>query len=277
VPNELDKNRNKQNQNDIDKLLAIPGVKEAIKTVRRYAFKSAREDAWVRHFLRRLPDEDAAKFVLDDSMVDYDLSDELLESLAREAGPKIAELWDLSERAGDKLAEIIYWGEDVFQGVTPLGKRSYLFPFDLVINMKEPKIVKDLNCRGAIVTSRKGMLPNHIYLDVTYLPYDVLHIAYRSIISLRKSLGVQKEDLREGAPETFDITKALKCAELADSGKSNKAIARELNFSIYTRDNPSGNYPLFRKYLKKGREIREKLSALENFLDDEILSLLEQL
>ena len=94
---------------------------------------------------------------------------------------------------------------------------------------------------------------------------------------MRKSLGVQKEDLREGAPETFDTTKALKCTELADSGKSNKTIARELNFSIYTRDNPSGNYPLFRKYLKKGLEIREKLSALENFLDDEILSLLEQL
>ena len=34
VPNELDKKRNKQNQNDTDKLLAIPGVKEAIKTVR---------------------------------------------------------------------------------------------------------------------------------------------------------------------------------------------------------------------------------------------------
>jgi hypothetical protein len=277
VPNELDKKRNKQNQNDIDKILAIPGVKEAIKMVRRCALKGAREDAWVRHFLRRLPDEDATKLVLDNSMVDYDLSDELLESLACKSGPKIAELWNLSERAGDKLAEIIYWSEDVSQTVTPPGKRSYLFPFDLVINIKDPKIVNDLNCRGAIVTSRKGMLPNHIYLDVTYLPYDVLHIAYRSIISLRKSLGVQKEDLREGAPETFDTTKALKCAELADSGKSKKTIARELNFYIYTRDNPSGTYPLFRKYLKKGLEIREKLNALGNFLDDEISSLLEQL
>jgi hypothetical protein len=277
VTNELDKKRNKQNQNDIDKLLAIPGIEEAITIVRRYALKGAREDAWVRHFLRRLPDEDAAKFVVDDSMVDYDLSDGLLESLAREAGPKIAELWNLSERAGDKLAEIIYWGEDSFQIVTPLGKRSYLFPFDLVIDVKDPKKVSDLTCRGAMVTTRKGMLPNHIYLDVTYLPYDILHLAYRSIISLRKSLGLQKEDLREGAPETLDTTKALKCAELADSGKSNKTSARELNFSIYSRDNTSGNYPLFRKYLKKGREIREKLIALENFLDDEISSLLEQL
>jgi hypothetical protein len=276
MPKELDEKNNKQNKNDIDKLLAIPGIKEAIKTVKRYAVKGAREDAWVRHFLHRLPDEDAANFVVDDSMVDYDLSDELLESLAQEAGPKIAELWNLSERAGDKLAEIIYWGEDFLQRITPVGKHSYLFPFDLVINMKESKIVNDLNCRGATVNSRKGMLPNHIYLDVTYLTYDALHIAYKSIISLRKSLGMQKEDLREGAPETFDTTKALKCAELADAVKSNKAIARELNFSVYTRDNPSGNYPLFRKYLKKGRGIREKLCALENFLGDEILYLLEQ-
>jgi hypothetical protein len=48
-------------------------------------------------------------------MIDYDLSDELLESIAVEAGPKIAELWNLSERAGDRIAEIIYWGEDISQ------------------------------------------------------------------------------------------------------------------------------------------------------------------
>jgi len=140
-----------------------------------------------------------------------------------------------------------------------------------------PLKVNDLNCRGAIVTSRKGMLQNHIYLDVTYLPYDVLHMAYRSISSLRKSFGRPKEDLREGAPETFDTTKALKCVELVNAGKSSKETARELGFHIYTVDNPSGNYPLFRKYLKKGREIRKKLNALESFLNDEITSLLEQL
>ena len=276
MPNESDKNRNKPNKNDIDKLLVIPGIKEAITMIRRYAFNGAREDAWVRRFFNRLPDEDAAKFVLDDSMIDYDLCDELLESLAENAGSKIAELWNLSERAGDKLAEIIYWGKDTSQRVIPRVRRSYLLPINLVINLKDPKIINDLNCRGAIVTSPKGMLPNHVYLDVTYLPYDLLHIAYRSIISLRESLGLRKEDLREGAPETFDTTRALKCVELADAGKTNKEIARELNFYIYVRDNPSGNYPLFRKYLKKGREIREKLRALENFLSDEILYLLEQ-
>jgi hypothetical protein len=276
VPHELDEKRNKQKQNDIDRLLAIPGVREAIRIVRRYAFKGAREDAWVRQFLCRLPDRHAAKAILNDSMVDYDLADELLQSLALEAAPKIADLWNLSERVGNKLAEIIYWSEDVSQRWTPSGKRSYLLPFDLVINTKDPKMVNDLNCIGAAVTIPKGMLPNHIYLDVTHLTYDVLHFAYRSIVSLRKSLGLQKEDLREGAPESFDTTKALKCAELAESGMPNKTIARELGFSIYSSDNPSGNYPLFRKYLKKGREIREKLSALKNFLNDEIFFLLEE-
>ena len=54
MPNEFENKRNKQNLNDIDKLLAIPGVKEAVKMVKLYAFKSAREDAWVRNFIRRL-------------------------------------------------------------------------------------------------------------------------------------------------------------------------------------------------------------------------------
>ncbi len=185
VPNKSDTNRNKQNQSDVDKLLAIPGVKEAIRMVKRYAFKGAREDAWVRHFLRRLPDDDSAQLIVDDSMVDYELTDELLESLAKEAGPKIAELWNLSERAGDRLAGITYWGEDVSQGPTPLGKHSYLSPFDFIINTKETKVVDNSNYGDAIATSSKGMLPNHIYLDVTYLPYDLLHMVYRSIVSLR--------------------------------------------------------------------------------------------
>jgi len=67
--------------------------------VRRYALKGAREDIWINRFIQRLLEENAEKFTLDDSYLDYDLCDELLESLALEAGPKIAELWNLSERA----------------------------------------------------------------------------------------------------------------------------------------------------------------------------------
>ena len=278
MPNESNKKKNKQNQNYVDKLLAIPGVSEAIKMVRRYALKGAREYVWVSRFLQRLLRENAEKFVLDDSNLDYELSDELLESLALEAGPKIAELWNLSERAGDRLAEIIYWGENAFPRVeTPLGRNTYLLPFVLVVNTKEPKTLHALNYKGATLIPHKEMSPNHIYLDVTSLPYDAFHLAYRSIVSCRHSLGLQKNDLREGAPETFDTAKAIKCAELADMGNPSKEIARKFKFTVYDEDNPSGTYPLFRKYLKKGREIREKLSALEKFLGDEISFLLEQL
>jgi len=247
--------------------------------VRRYALKSAREDAWVRQYIHRLPREDADQFILDDSTVDYDLSDKLLESLAWKAGPKIAELWNLSETAGDRLAEVIYWGQYIrFGEKIPYGEDDYFRSLVIVANMKNPKAIRKLSreeyesiSKNTTIVSHKGMLHNHIYLDVTYLPYDSLHMAYRSAIFCRQWLGLQKKDLREGAPETFNTAKAIRCAELADTGKSNKEIARELGFPIYTIDNPSGNYPLYRKYLKRGREIREKLSALGNFLGDEIL------
>jgi len=37
MPNELERKKKKQDQNATNKLFAIPGVKEAIKMVRRYA------------------------------------------------------------------------------------------------------------------------------------------------------------------------------------------------------------------------------------------------
>lgn len=286
MENQSDHKKNNPIRNATDKLLTLPGVKEAIKIVRRYALKGAREEAWVRHFLRRLPDEDAEKSTLDDTMIDYDTADELLESLAFEAGPKIAELWNLSEGAGDKLAEIIYWGENTLPkgAETPLGRDSYLLPFVIVVNMKDAQAAHALSCEGlelirknTIAVSRKGMMPGHIYLDVTYLPYDDLHLAYRSVFLCRQCLGLQKQDLREGAPGTIDTAKALRCAELASAGKPSKEIARELGFPIYSVDNPSGTYSLFRKYLKRGREIRTKLDALDRFLRDTIDYLLAEL
>jgi len=282
VPNELEKKKKKQDHNATNKLLAISGVKEAIKMVRRYALKGAREDAWVRQYIHRLPREDADQFTLDDSTVDYDLSDELLESLAWKAGPKIAELWNLSETAGGRLTEVIYWGQYIpFGEKIPYGEDDYFRSLVIVANMKDPKAIRKLSreeyesiSKNTTIVSRKEMLPNHIYLDVTYLPYDSLHMAYRSAIFCRQWLGLQKKDLREGTPETFNAAKAIRCAELADAGKSGKEIARELGFQIYTVDIRSGTYPLFRKYLKKGRELRVRLTALEDFLEAELSFLL---
>jgi len=282
VPNELEKKKKKQDQNATNKLLAISGVKEAIKMVRRYALKGAREDAWVQQYIHRLPREDADQFILDDSTVDYDLSDTLLESLAWKAGPKIAELWNLSETAGGRLTEVIYWGQYILFGEKiPYGEDDYFRSLVIVANMKDPKAIRKLSReeyesipKNTTIVSRKWMLPNHIYLDVTYLPYDSLHMAYRSAIFCRQWLGLQKKDLREGAPETFNTAKAIRCAELADAGKSGKEIARELGFQIYTVDIRSGTYPLFRKYLKKGRELRVRLTALEDFLEAELSFLL---
>lgn len=274
MPNESYRMSKKPSRNTTDKLLAIPGIKEAIKMVRQYAFKGAREEACNRQFLRVLLRDNEDEFVFNESGIDYELFDELLESLAQEAGPKIAELWDLSERAGDLIAEIIYLGEKALKNNKHLQKNDYLFPFVLIANMKDPQISQRLLYQRAIVTSREDMLPDHIYLDVTYLNYDAFLLAYKDITPLRQLLGLQKKDLREGAPEAFDTAKAIKCAEMADEGKPPKKIARELGFPIYTENSFIGTSPLLGKYLKKGREIREKLSTLENFLGND-LSFLE--
>ena len=282
MEDESDKKKQKKlNKNATNKLLAVPGIKEAINMVRRYALRGAREDAWVHEFIHRLPREDADKFILGDSMVDYDLADELLESLSEKAGPKIAELWNLSDLAGGRLTEVIYWGQySSLSDAIPYGEDDYLGSLVIVANMKDPKTIRKLSGdeyefirKNTTVVSRKGMLPNHIYLDVTYLPYDALHMAYRSTIFCRQWLGLQKKDLREGAPESFDVAKAIRCAELSDLMKP-KEIARKLGFPIDTADIRSGNYQLLRKYLKKGLELRERLTALKDFLQVELPSLL---
>ena len=265
-----------------DKLLSVPGVKEAVEMVRHYALDGAEKDAEFRYFIANLH-ADHKKVTLYDSSIDYDLADEFLESLAFTANQKIADIWNLSEGAANKLADIIYWGKrDSNDSVEdPLTRAFFRLPFNIVVNSKDMQAEHTLGrkeyesmTRTTCFISRRKMMRGHIYLDVTDMPYDILRLAYGSICLCRRYLGLQKEDLREGAPENIDTGKALKCAGLADSGMPSKKIAAKLSFTIYSRDNPSGTYPQFRKYLKRGRDIRKKLDSLDSFLRDTVDSLL---
>jgi hypothetical protein len=259
------------------KLLAIPGIIEAISTVKRHAYYCAFNETWIEKLGKRKYNSVKLRDLINKTEVDGDIKEEWLEYLALEAGPKIAEIWNLSEGAGDRLAGEIYWGDTYWQSETPSFQ-----PFTLVVEVKDQdkgsaltntfqECEQELVNLNTWVTSSENIKPNHIYLDMTYLPHSALQNAYKSVVLCRKCLGISPSDLREGAPEAIDTKKALESAELKSQGKNSKEIARELGFRIYTTDNPSGNYPLFRKYLKRGKEILQRLDDLEGFLDDVII------
>jgi hypothetical protein len=265
----------------VDKLLSFPGITQAIALVKGHAYSLAVEetvDAAARgelgDKLRRLAagkSLDAIDRILKDEVAQSfieETADAILEELALEAGPKIAELWELSEPAGERLSEFMYWGRTLGTHAT----EPYWLPYVLVVDARKPKAVDTLRKtyteflrRHAVVTSPEGMKEGHIYLDVTYLPYRALPFAYRALLYCREKLGIQKEDLREGALPSTDGELALKCVELERS-KGAKEAARELGFRIYTSDNPSGSYPLFRKYCKTGHLMERRLAILDEFL-----------
>lgn len=116
-----------------------------------------------------------------------------------------------------------------------------------------------------LILPQNNVKKKHIYLDVTSLSYDALRKAYKIILATRKKCGLVKSDLREGTTKTIDVDKALDAVYLSRIGSIKEAVTK-CGFKIYRRDNPSGSYPLFRKYLKLGEELQSKLIELENFL-----------
>lgn len=259
------------------RLLSIPGIREAIGLVEFEARKQAIKEALkagekskfgekLRLLLRENNSESKEKFLDDDLIKSYigDSIAELLETLAIKASPKIAELWGLSEIDQDFLVDFFYYGDDD-HSFMPL--KFVIKSYDLTLPKKildgslEPKIV------DAVVGNTGAMQNGHIFLDVTYLLYESLRSAYGTLLIMRERLGIECQDLQVGAPESIDTEKALACVDLAELGYTQKEIAKELDFPISCEDNPSGSYPLLRKYLKRGREINKKLEALGSFLD----------
>lgn len=269
--------KSKQPKDFTQRLLSISGIEEAIGLVKLEARKRATKEAIeagekgkfgdeLRHFLNDNSSEGHDKFLSDDLIKSFigDSTGEWLDSLAIQAGPKIAELWGLSELAGDRLTDIIYWGDDDLY--SPPFKFVIKSP-NLIIPSASPKRPLDPSLRNALIGDSRAMQNGHIFLDVTYLSYDSLRSAYSAVLFMRERFGIESKDLREGAPDSIDTQKALSCVDLADLGYTHKEIARELGFPVSYVDNPSGSYPLLRKYLRRGREISQKLEALDSFLD----------
>jgi len=262
-----------------EKLLTLPGINEAIEIVEQFAWVRSVDDAIniggegglgekARQLINQSETEALGDFLELEVVGEYidDVFDGWLEIMAVEAGLKIAELWDLSEAAGRYLSKLIYFGKN-----TSSPAEVNFLPI-LLVSMDEQKSNtlkehnQELEAKGVFIASTEQIMKGHIYLDVTELPYQSLRSAYAAIGLCRKYMGIIKKDIQAGAPSKIDSEKAMEAVYLKNEDESSKSIAKKLGFKIYSKDNPSGSYPLFYKYYKLGVELQDKLAKLEKFL-----------
>lgn len=127
-----------------------------------------------------------------------------------------------------------------------------------------PKLPKDDS--GSILVGEARN--QRLYLDVTDLTNQEIRDAYPTIEVWRRHLELRKRDIRTGRPCGTSTRRALEVVAMANAGIPIKQIARNMGFKVYTSDNPSGSYPLARKYLKIGRDIQSQLGSLKTYLEN---------
>lgn len=216
-------------------------------------------------------------------------SDKKSKEIEYKAVRKIAELWELSEAAEELLikkwverkprkAKVIDLRkktrggiEGLFRGIERVDK-SYEIGVEILLGEEEgikeiQKACAKLNDVNVTIQPLKTFKDKHIYLDVSEIDYKTYTKAYRAVLMCRDKLGISaKRDMKRGAPESIDGTRALLVAYGEGRGISRKKLAEIMDFKIYREDNPSGSFPLLHKYLKAGREIADKLDKLEEYL-----------
>jgi hypothetical protein len=152
--------------------------------------------------------------------------------------------------------------EDLYTPLTMLVSTK-----DLENNKYFAKCYRELEEQGIKVHYSDHIPKGKIYLDVTETTNQRLRSVYRAIKLCRQILKIKHEDLRVGAPKSFDTGKALEADLLKRMGKSNKEIARQLGFKIYY-DLPQGTFSHLYKYVKRGKEIDKRLGNLESYLSN---------
>ena len=200
---------------------------------------------------------------------------------------KVAELWEMSPMMEQYLIQRWVEGKAKLKGKLEeednyfrwggvFSDRQKTTGHDLELEIlfkgKEASELSDINHRledfEARVITEKQIRKEHVYLDVTGLSYKDLRDAYQVITKCRKMLGIELRDVRRGAPESMNFTRALIAARGEEAGLSRKELAEIMEFKIYRQDIPSGTYPLLQKYLKVGREILRKLNKLEEYINE---------
>lgn len=253
---------NKEKRTYLDRSKAIPGLTQAYRLTMKAAIIASRKED---------DETDEERY--------YDLKVKVVR--------KIAELWELSPTMEQYLIQrwveekakvkVELKEEDIpYLGVGLFSDRSKTTGHDLELEIllagEEVSELSDINSKLESLETRviteNQIRRKHLYLDVTGLSYKDLRNAHQAITKCRKMLGLELRDVRRGAPESMDFTRALLAARGEESGSSRKELAETLGFRIYRDDIPSGTYPLFQKYLKVGRLILRRLNKLEEYIHE---------
>jgi hypothetical protein len=142
---------NQQQKGWTKRILNLPGIADAIELVKEHAWVHAVNEALDRRakgefgknaikVLKKPPNEALSELLSDELVCSYlgNSNDEWLEMLAFKAGPRISELWGLSERAGEYLTWLIYWGEQA----SALKEADFFTPV-LLVNNKDKHTIKN--------------------------------------------------------------------------------------------------------------------------------------
>ena len=246
----------------LDRSKAIPGLRQAFRlTMIAATITSAEEDGG----------RDEEKF--------YDLKLKITR--------KVAELWELSPMMEQYLIQRWVEGkaklkveledeDNYFRWAGVFSDRQKTTGHDLELEMlftgKEVSELHDINSKletlEARVITENQIRKERLYLDVTGLSYKDLRNAYKAVVECQKMIGIESKDVRRGAPQSMDFTRALIVARLEERGLSRREIAEIMEFKIYTQDIRSGTYPLLQKYLKVGREILARINKLEEYINE---------
>jgi len=246
----------------LDRMKAIPGIQQAFMLTMLAARRASRRE-------------------------DGETDQEQLNELKLKITKKVSELWELSPAMeqyliqrwveGKAKVKVTLKEEDIpLFGIGSFSDGSKTTGHDLELEMlftgREIPELSDINSKLEIfetkVIKKDQIRKEHLYLDITGLDYKGLRDAYRAIKKCRNMLGIDLNDVRRGAPESMDFTRALLAARGEERGLSRKKLAEKMRFKIYRQDIPSGTYPLLQKYLKVGRWILCRLNKLEEYIHE---------
>jgi hypothetical protein len=245
----------------LDRLNGMPGMQQAFRlTMKAAVLASQREDG--------------------------ETDEERFRDLKLKIAGKVAELWELSPMMGQYLIQRwveakpklkVELREDDLRYLevglsSELKGRGEDLELEILFTGKDVSELSEMNRRlersDTRVITEKQIRKEHLYLDVTGLSYKDLRCAYEGIAKCREMLGVELREVRRGAPESMDFTRALLAAVWVERGFSRKEVAKMLGFKIYRGDVRSGTYPLFQKYLKAGRWILHRLTKLDEYIHE---------
>jgi hypothetical protein len=281
------KHRPQKAPSHYDKIASLPGFVSLINYAREMLSdppQSVRqlnnaEEMWMKHNfmtavwtivdLFKLPSEDQV-FVENSILFGVDRASKgtaepririLIPELDRSVGMSLAAIYARHVIPMDRKSWLGVTRNDKSSGVRSLG----VPPSD------DEAVARATVIRGSGVPALMMRNGTRIYLDVTDASKEDIERVIPLVNQLRRSLQLQNPTLKTGAPSSRDEARAVEAALLHQEGDSYVEIGRKFGWPIYVGDVTNGTCPTAVKYVKLGRDILEKIQALDHELEESIV------